>query len=124
MALFDTDVIIDHLRGNRGAQQLLLSFQEEINYCSVITTGEILFGMREEEKERTMALLNRLNELSVDKNIVRLAHDIKVNAKGYRLELYECIIAATALTFDQVLVTLNAKHYPDKRLKLVVPDYK
>ncbi len=124
MALFDTDVIIDHLRGNQGALQLMLSFHEEINYCSVITTGEILFGMREGEKEKTMKLLNSLNELSVDKDIVRLAHDIKEKAKGYRLELYDCIIAATALTFDQALVTRNAKHYPDKRLKLFVPDYK
>ena len=51
MALFDTDVLIDHLRGNPGARQL------------------------------------------------------------------------TALNFDQVLVTRNAKHYPDERLKLLVPDY-
>ena len=123
MALFDTDVLIDHLRGNQGARQLLLSFQEEVNYCSVITTGEILFGMREEEKERTMALLNSFNELAVDKNIVRLAHDIKEKAKGHRLELYDCITAATALTFDQVLVTRNARHYHDDRLKLLVPDY-
>jgi predicted nucleic acid-binding protein len=124
MALFDTDVLIDHLRGNRGACQLLLSLQEEVNYCSVITSGEILFGMRDEEKERTMALLNSLNELAVDKDIVRLAHDIKEKAKGHRLELYDCIIAATALNFDQVLVTGNAKHYPDERLKLLVPDYR
>lgn len=124
MALFDTDVMIDHLRGNQGARQLLLSYHEETNHCSVITTGEILFGMGEEEKERTMVLLNSLNELPVDKEMIRLAHDIKEKAKGYRLELYDCIIAATALTFDQVLVTRNARHYPDKRLKLVVPDYK
>jgi predicted nucleic acid-binding protein len=124
MALFDTDVLIDHLRGNQGACQLLLSFQEEVNYCSVITSGEILFGMRDEEKERTMALLNSLNELAVDKDIVRLAHDIKEKAKGHRLELYDCIIAATAINFDQVLVTGNAKHYPDERLKLLVPDYR
>ncbi len=123
MALFDTDVLIDHLRGNTGARQLLLSLQEEVNYCSVITTGEILFGMREEEKERTMALLNSLNELAVDKDIVRLAHDIKEKAKGQQLELYDCIIAATALASDQVLVTRNARHYPDDRLKLLVPDY-
>ena len=123
MALFDTDVLIDHLRGKQGARQLLLSLQEEVNYCSVITTGEILFGMREEEKEPTMALLNSLNELAVDKDIVRLAHDIKEEAKGHQLELYDCIIAATALTFNQVLVTRNAKHYPDDRSKLLVPDY-
>jgi predicted nucleic acid-binding protein len=124
MALFDTDVLIDHLRGNLEAKKLLVAFASGVNYCSVITSGEILFGMRESEKEKTLALLNSLKELSVDKKIVRLAHEIKANAKGFQLELYDCIIAATALKFKQVLVTKNAKHYPDDRLKLFIPDYR
>ncbi|MCK4761162.1 MAG: PIN domain-containing protein [Candidatus Aminicenantes bacterium] len=123
MALFDTDVLIDHLRGNEGAGKVLLRFRDEKNCCSVITSGEILFGMRIEEQEHTLALLDSLEELAADSEIVRLAHDIKIRAKGYRLQLYDCIIAATALKFAQVLVTRNAKHYPDKRLNLYVPGY-
>jgi len=46
MALFDTDVLIHHIRGYEGARQVLLRFKVEQNYCSVITSGEILFGMR------------------------------------------------------------------------------
>jgi len=101
----------------------MLSFQEEVNDCSVITTGEILFGMRESERDRTMSFLNGLSELPVDKKIVRLAHDIKAKARGPQLELYDYIIAATALTFDQLLVTRNTKHYQDLRVKLFVPSY-
>ena len=123
MALFDTDVLIDHLRGIEEAKKVLLSFRDEVNYCSVITSGEILFGVRESEKKQTFALLSSLEELPVDKEIVRLSHDVKTGAKGFQLELYDCIIAATALKFGQVLVTKNAKHYPDERLKRFIPDY-
>ena len=123
MALFDTDVLIDHLRGYDGARELLLTFQDEKNYCSVITTGEILFGMKEHERRKTFALIENFEEIVVDKEIIRLAHDVKARAKGFQLELNDCIIAATAIKFNQVLVTRNSKHYPDERLTIFVPDY-
>ena len=50
-------------------------------------------------------------------------YEVKRYAKGYRLELYDCIICATALVKDQILVTRNTKHYSDKRLRLFVPTY-
>ncbi|MGD2090629.1 MAG: PIN domain-containing protein [Candidatus Aminicenantes bacterium] len=123
MALFDTDVLIDHLRGYEGAREVLLKFKDEKNYCSVITTGEILFGMREHERDKTFALINSLEELVVDGEIVRLAHDVKSKATDVRLELNDCIIAASAIKFNQVLVTRNARHCPDERLSLYVPNY-
>ena len=123
MALFDTDVLIDHLRGNEGAKKLMLKFQYEQNYCSVITSGEILFGMRKEEEKKTFSLINNLEEIPVSSEIIRLAHDVKTKAKGFRLELYDCVIAATAIKYEHLLVTRNAKHYPDNRLKIFVPDY-
>lgn len=124
MALFDTDILIDHLRGKKEAMEVLINFKNEQNYCSAVTSGEILFGMKKGEKEKTHALLNSLEEISVDKEIIRIAHNVKERAKAYRLELIDCIIAATAIKTDQILVTRNAKHYPDKKLKLFVPDYK
>ncbi len=123
MALFDTDVLIDHLRGKEEAKNTIIKFKNEKNYCSVITSGEILFGMRTKEKKDTLALLDSFEEIPVDKEIVRLFHDVKSKAKGHTLELYDCIIAATAIKYDQILVTKNGKHYPDKRLKLFVPKY-
>ena len=123
MALFDTDVLIDNLLNKYGASQALLRFGNEKNYCSVITMGEILFGMFPDEKEKTFELLDSLVTLNVDKEIVLSAHEIRNKAKGYDLELYDCIIAATALKNDMVLVTKNAKHYPDKSIKIYIPQY-
>ena len=123
MALYDTDVLIDHLLDIYGASEAILKFKDENNSCSAITMGEILFGMRLSEANKTLQLINTLHILDVSKEIVLLAHEIKKIAKGFELELYDCIIAATAIINDQILVTRNAKHYPDKRLKLFIPKY-
>ena len=123
MALFDTDVLIDHLLNKWGATETLLKFKNSQNYCSVITIGEVLFGMKENEKNKTYELINNLKEINVDKSIVISAFEIKKLAKGFNLELYDCIIAATALEYDLILVTHNSKHYPDKRLKIFIPEY-
>jgi len=123
MALFDTDILIDHLLNKSGAAETMLKFKDTQNYCSVITIGEILFGMKADEKNKTYRLINNLLEINIDKKIVFSAIEIKNLAKGFNLELYDCIIAATAMEYDLILVTRNAKHYPDKRLKIFIPEY-
>ena len=121
MALFDTDILIDHLRGKPEAKQVLEYFQFDKKYCSVITSAEILFGMRPNEERLTLALLNQLEEIPVTPAITKLVYDIRNRAKGHHLELFDCLIAATALYYHQPLVSCNRKHYPDKRLSVIVP---
>ena len=123
MALFDTDILIDHLLNKQDATETILKFKNEKNFCSVITLGEILFGMRENEKSKTFKLLDNLETIDVNKQIILLAHDVRTGAKGFDLELYDCIIAATAIAEDLILVTKNARHYPDKRIKIFIPEY-
>jgi predicted nucleic acid-binding protein len=123
VALFDTDILIDHLLNKSGATETLLKFKDTQNYCSVITIGEILFRMKENENSKTYELINNLKEINVDKSIIVSAFEIKKIAKGFNLELYDCIIAATAIKYDLILVTRNAKHYPDGWLKIFIPEY-
>ena len=123
MALFDTDILIDHLLNKQGATETLLKFKNEKNCCSVITIGEILFGMRENEKIKTFKFLDNFKTIDINKQIVTLAYNVKIAAKGFNLELYDCIIAASAIANDLILVTKNARHYPDKRLNLFIPEY-
>jgi len=123
MALFDTDVLIDHLLGKVGATEAILKFKNSANFVSTITIGEILFGMKPEEELKTFKLIDTLESLEVTKEIVLGAYEIKTVCKGFNLELYDCIIAATAVVNSLILVTRNSKHYPDKRLKLFVPEY-
>ena len=115
MALFDMELLTDHLRGNEQAKEILLMFREGFNYCSVLTSGEVLFSMRDKEREKTLTLLNNLQELSVDREIIRLAYKIKMGPRGAGLKFYDCIVAATAMKFKQMLVTRNGRYGREKK---------
>jgi tRNA(fMet)-specific endonuclease VapC len=124
LALFDTDILIDVLRGVPGSAEELNKYRLLQNYLSAITAGEILFGMKKGEEVPTHKLLNRFAILPVDEELVHIASGVRQRAKGHDLELYDCVIAATAIRHSLTLVTRNARHYPDKMLKLSVPGYK
>ena len=117
--LFDTDIIIDFLRGNEAAKRVMLSIEDEdMPCCSVVTVAEIRAGMREEEQVATMSLLESFDVLSIDKKIAQLAGDLKRKTRQQQLELDDCFIAATVLIHQAVLITHNSKHYPHKYLVL------
>ena len=124
MALFDTDVLIDVLREIPGSRESLLKLSEgSRSLISVISYGEVIFGMRDHEIKPTMAFLSGFKAISADRETIELAYDVKKRAKGHNLELYDCIIAATAIMENQVLITRNKKHYPDPRVRVIVPEY-
>lgn len=123
MALFDTDILIDVLRNVPGSADELNKYRLQQNYLSAITAGEILFGMKKGEESLTQKLLNQFAILPVDEELVQIASGVRQRAKGHALELYDCIIAATAIKHNMALVTRNARHYPDKLLRLIVPKY-
>jgi hypothetical protein len=117
--LFDTDIIIDFLRGKPGAKKVMVSIKDEdVPCCSVITVAEIRAGMKEPEEQATMALLDSLDILTIDKKIAQLAGDLKRKTKQQQLELDDCFIAATAIMHRAILITHNLKHYPYKNLML------
>jgi hypothetical protein len=113
--LFDTDVIIDFLRGKEGAKRIMSSVRDEdMPCCSAVTVAEIRAGMRDEEEPATMAFLESFDILSIDKKVAQIAGDLKRKTKQQQLELDDCFIAATALIHQAVLITHNPKHYPHK----------
>ncbi|HPI02963.1 MAG TPA: hypothetical protein PKZ78_03915 [Candidatus Goldiibacteriota bacterium] len=73
MPLFDTDVLIDILRGKPGAKEAVLKYSGMENMISVITYGEILFGMREHEDEKTLMFLNAFKTVVLKKKQLKLA---------------------------------------------------
>jgi predicted nucleic acid-binding protein len=115
--LFDTDVLIDLLRGKEHTQvQVLNAIPGAQLFCSVITVGEIYAVMLLHEKTETERLLNALQKIPVSEDIARLAGELRSRHKS--IELLDCIIAATAMSFDAELLTKNIKHYPMKGLRL------
>ena len=87
---------------------------------SVLTRAEILHGMREHERERTMRVLNGIPALVVDIPIADLAGEFlrQYKQRGINLELTDAVIAATAVYHNLTLVTLNRKDFPMPELRL------
>ena len=122
--LIDTDVIIDHLRGEEKARDFLkqLKAEEADILYSVITKAELYSGVRPKEEEKVASLLNSMEEVRID-------GEIAVAAGRYRNKLYashglllpDALIAASAKQVGAVLVTLNKKHYPMKDIKIQAP---
>ena len=118
--VIDTDVLINCLRGNATALNLLKEFaQTNMLSCSAITVAEIYAGMKEKERQKTELLLDSLSIISVDKKIAEQAGIYRRETKSHNLELDDCLIAATCLVKKAVLVTANIKHYPMNDIKKI-----
>ena len=111
--LFDTDVIVWSLRGNKRAGKVI--DQSERLELSVVSYMELLQGVRDKKDQRvTSAFLADLGF-----HIVALSENIGHRAAIY-LEEYglksnlgvpDALIAATAAENEAVLCTGNAKDY-------------
>ncbi len=110
--LVDTDVLIDFLRKNARARQLL---EEAVNthvLCSsVVTLSEILAGMRPSESEATESLMAGLILFPVTEQIARTAGDLRRKISSKKILLADCLIAATAIKENCLLLTFNRRDY-------------
>jgi predicted nucleic acid-binding protein len=114
MKLFDTDVLIEHLKGNEAATALLLDASASQAGCSVLTRFELLAGMRSGERSRIRNLLDSLVPLEVSVDIATRAGEW---ARTYRrshegISAIDYLIAATAEAHGADLLTQNVKHFP------------
>jgi predicted nucleic acid-binding protein len=111
--LFDTDVLIDYLRGREQA----LTFVESLSECptiSVITVGELYSGVREGQ-ERTILdqFITGLEIVPVDREMaIRGGLFRRDFLKSHKVEMADVLIAATSVVMGIPLVTLNRKHFP------------
>ncbi|HOE16477.1 MAG TPA: type II toxin-antitoxin system VapC family toxin [Syntrophorhabdaceae bacterium] len=111
--LIDTDILINFLRGRKKTREFLSSVVEDaVVYCSAITVAEIFAGMKEQERSQTIDLLDSLNVVGVSREIAEKAGMYKTHARSQKLQLDDCLIAATAYILQATLATGNAKHYP------------
>ncbi len=98
--LLDTDVLIDHIRGHRRLEVHGAS-------VSVVTRAE-LFAGHEREEPAVEALLGRLSEIDVTRDIARRAGRIR---RSTGLDIPDAIIAATALKLEMSVMTRNRRHF-------------
>ena len=114
-ALFDTSILIDHLRGRPEATDLLVAaVGSGAPLVSVVSRVEIEGGMRSGERHGVRRLFDALTVVLVSDEI---AKDAGALLRRHRLsdpgiDLVDYLIAATARSVRADLVTLNVKHFP------------
>ncbi len=125
--LFDTDVIIWALRGNRKAAAAIDKSPER--FISAISYMELVKGARDKREQR--AAKGFLLDLSFEILPVSgtVSHRAMVYmeefALGSGIDLADALIAATAAEHSMKLCTGNAKHYkaiPDIELSVFKPE--
>lgn len=119
--LLDSCVLIRHLRSHQPTTDLLseLALEGQLGIAT-ISRVEIIEGMREHERERTLRLLDSLTCYPLDIPIADLTGEFirRYRAEGVTLEKPDTIIGATAVHHGLVLVTYNSKHFPMPELHL------
>jgi predicted nucleic acid-binding protein len=114
--LIDSDVLIEHLRGNTNARDWLVQARRISGplAMSVISLTEIAGGMRSPERREVMRLLGSMQRFEVTEQVAwraaTLMREYRRSHSGIGLGDY--LIAATALTEGLELATLNVRHYP------------
>ncbi len=113
-ALFDSTILIAHLRGDARATELLLEAAGEGALASVISRAEIEGGMRSGERRDVSRLFDGLRLLPVTDAIARTAgrHLRRFRRSHPGIDLADYLIAATAEEEGARLLTLNVKHFP------------
>jgi predicted nucleic acid-binding protein len=114
-ALFDSSVLIAHLRGEPQARDLLRRRVSEGGaHASVISRAEIEGGMRSGERRDVARLFEALILLSVTDPIARRAgrHLRRHRASHQGVDLADYLIGATAEEHGLDLATLNVRHFP------------
>ena len=108
--LLDTGVVLRHLRGQRRMVSFLrnLGKSERLSIATV-TRLEVHAGMKPDERTSTQKFLSRLAAYDLDRTIADKAGDlIAASTKSGRiLGVPDAIIAATAISNNLTLVTLN-----------------
>ncbi len=114
-AVFDTNILIDYLKGSSAAEQELGLYSEKI--ISVISWIEVLAGTKNPGEEQIIrGFLGTFSLTTVDKAVAERALELR---KSSRLKIPDSIIYATARENGCILVTRNTKDFnpewPDVR---------
>ncbi len=124
IALFDTNILIDYLKGKPEATSLLEQCLQEgqVLTCSLITKVELLSGARPGEEQILRDFLDAFERIGLDDNIADGAgRYMSLYRKSHGINTADAIIAASALARGAVLYTLNDRHFPMDDIKVIKP---
>ncbi len=113
MILCDTNVIIETLKGDDKTIKIIERIGLENIAISSVTVMELYFGaFNKRELNKIKKYLKALNVVHFDNTVSELAVNmIESYSKSHGLQIPDAIIAATALSLEIKLFTLNLKDF-------------
>ncbi len=112
--VLDTNILIDKLRGGTRWDEFLSSLNEDDEmFLPSVVAFELFSGLSSRQK----LIVGKINEfkkffrqVDLTWDIARRAGEIhRDNPRG--VEVFDCVIAATAMEVGARVATLNAKHF-------------
>lgn len=114
--LVDTSIIVDHLRDDRRAVDLLtgLAGREERLWAATPTRTEIIAGLRSHELAPMQTLFSVMSWVDITTEIADAAGELarRYHASHRGIDTVDYLIAAAAQSVDATLLTLNVRHFP------------
>lgn len=117
-AVFDTNILIDHLRDVAAATDELQRYGPESKSISLITWIEVMAGATATNEGVTRGLLDEFLVISVTEEIAERSAVIR---RTKRIKLPDAIIWATAQISGRMLATRNTRDYPPDNISVRVP---
>lgn len=113
MTVFDTSVLVDHLRAVEAARTLLSKHAGQVT-CSEVSRAEVIQGLRSHERGAAEQLFAVIDWVPVDQAISRQAgtYGREFRSSHRDIDVADLIIAATTHASGTDLKTTNVKHFP------------
>jgi predicted nucleic acid-binding protein len=106
-ALFDTNILVDYLRGLPQAKDELALHQDKA--ISAVTWMEVLVGTPPGLQDPTRLFLDGFTLVEIDRTVAECAVGLR---RGHRVKLPDAIVWASALVTHRLLVTRDTKDLP------------
>ena len=119
--LVDTNVVIDALKKKRRRAEYLESLPLQgftLCICAVVLT-ELYTGVAQADRHNADGMTKDFVFLSTNAELGRLAGALRKRYRdvGFGLSTPDCLIAATAIYYDAMLVTDNQRDFPMPELR-------
>jgi len=113
MILCDTNILIEFYKGNSAVIDELQKIGLANLSISVVTAGELYYGaLDKHELGKIQKHLSLLNQAALDSDIsARFLSLLEEYALSHKLSVPDALIAATALSQNLPLYTLNLKDF-------------
>ena len=125
LILCDSGVFFRAFRNDKSMWQEINHIGFDRLALSTVTIGEAYYGMKDDEVTRTKQLLNLFKHFSLNKESCSRFQHMMYEYRQQHPQLPDCMIAATALSINAHLFTLNRKDFSYyKKLTLYKPKLK